>query len=84
MKRLDRNGYAPSIYPDPWPTEGLVRHEIYFGHKCPQDQQKGGILDISHTVCAYAVHANEGTGVDMWLKRTASGDMSRATREKSS
>lgn len=69
MKKLDRNGYGPSIYPDPWPTDGMVRHEIYFGHKCRRISKRAGFWVYLTPYVHMQLHANEGTGVDIWLKK---------------
>lgn len=39
--KLDRNGYAPSIMPAPKNTEGMVRHEIYYGKNRKVSKENG-------------------------------------------
>ena len=70
MSKLDRNGYAPSIVQEePFNTDGMVRHEIYYGVKCRAISKREGFWLYLWPAEHSYLHDNPDTGIDKRLKQ---------------
>lgn len=66
---LDKNGYAKSIFPEPPYTDGMIRHEIYYGKNRPVSKANGFWIWLTpemHEV----IHSKNGHELDYQLKQS--------------